>query len=132
MPLVISVYMGYNQKVVLSQFDHQHWKDPSNLNNVPLEPFPRSCGALDVSHPLLHPQLVLLDRPSPTPSLCLQQLALGVVCPRTRAQGVASANVDDLELAVAEGGVLPGLQAGGREAAGVALLEKKHNHHRKY
>ena len=125
MPIDISVHMGYNQKVVLSQFDQKHWNDPSNLKNVPLEPFPRSCGALDVSHPLLHPQLVLLDRPSPTPSLCLQQLALGVVCPRTRAQGVASANVDDLELAVAEGGVLPGLQAGGREVACVALLQHR-------
>ena len=96
---------------------------PLHFKHVPLEPFPRCCGALEVSHPLLHPQLVLLDRPRPTSSLGLQQLALGVVQPGSRAQGVASANVDDVELAVAEGGILPGLQAGGRKVACVSLLQ---------
>ena len=82
------------------------WKI-SNLNNVPLEPLPRGSRVLEVFDLGCHPQPLPLPVPSPKSIFRLQQLVLRVICPGSKAHGVASANVDHLELAVAQGGDLP-------------------------
>merc|ERR1712233_58721 len=53
-----------------------------------------------------------LPVPSPKPISRLQQLVLRVVCPGPKVHRVAGPDVDNLKLAVAQGGDLPPLHAG--------------------